>query len=149
MDVIGDLGGVMDIFILIAGVFVCPVTEFSYYMTAFRNLFLARTSDSGIFKTSSKGKKKRGTPGLKRWQSLTSEMKKQFDTHYAINLSYGKWLRLLCMTKTWLTCCFRRKSDLKLLDMYERCEEKFDKMLGIERIFKHLRISHFMVKASK
>ena len=50
LDLIGDLGGVLEVFSLIFGLFVAPIAEHSFTMRAMRKLFLAKTKDRGLFR---------------------------------------------------------------------------------------------------
>ena len=52
MDLIGDLGGVMDIFHHIFGVVLSPISSFAFILKATKMLFHARTSDLEMFKQS-------------------------------------------------------------------------------------------------
>jgi hypothetical protein len=49
LDLIGELGGVIEVFILIFGVVLYPISKFSFFLKATKMLFHARTSDSSMF----------------------------------------------------------------------------------------------------
>ena len=49
MDLIGDLGGVMEVFHVIFGVVLNPISNFAFILKATKMLFYARTSDSEMF----------------------------------------------------------------------------------------------------
>jgi hypothetical protein len=49
MDLIGDIGGVLEVFITIFGILLFPVSEHSFVMKALEKLFLARTLDDSMF----------------------------------------------------------------------------------------------------
>jgi hypothetical protein len=49
LDVIGDLGGVLDVIIFIFGLLLFPISEHSFIMKALQKLFLARTDKEDIF----------------------------------------------------------------------------------------------------
>ena len=51
-----DLGGVMEVIIFVFGIFLFPVSEFSFIMKALQKLYLARTSLT-IFKNDKMVKK--------------------------------------------------------------------------------------------
>ena len=57
LDLIGDLGGVLEIFVLFFNIFVGPISEFSFLLKAIEKLFLAQTKDPSIFKKTSMTKK--------------------------------------------------------------------------------------------
>jgi hypothetical protein len=50
LDLIGDLGGVLEVIIAFFGLFIYPISEFSFFLTALERLFLARTVDKTLFK---------------------------------------------------------------------------------------------------
>jgi hypothetical protein len=45
----GDLGGVLEIFIAIFAIFVVPISEHSFILTALSRLFIARTDEQNLF----------------------------------------------------------------------------------------------------
>ena len=49
MDLLGDLGGVLEILTLVAGFFVLPISEQSFYLKAVSELYLAKTKDKSLF----------------------------------------------------------------------------------------------------
>ena len=46
IDLLGDLGGVLEIFIFVFGVFMYPVSRHSYVLEMISRLFMAKTNDS-------------------------------------------------------------------------------------------------------
>ena len=50
MDLIGDLGGVMEVFEVMFGIFLNPISNFAFILKATKMLFHARTSDSEMFR---------------------------------------------------------------------------------------------------
>lgn len=49
LDLFGDLGGVLEIFIAIFAVFIEPMSEHSFVITAISRLFYARTHVKDLF----------------------------------------------------------------------------------------------------
>ena len=45
VDLIGDLGGVMEVFLFIFGIVLYPISKMSFILKATKMLFHARTSD--------------------------------------------------------------------------------------------------------
>ena len=45
MDLLGELGGVLEVILLLLTLFVGPFTELSYIMKALENLYIVRTKD--------------------------------------------------------------------------------------------------------
>lgn len=50
LDLIGDLGGVIEIFMLLMSFIVSPISQFSFNMEALYTLYVAKTSDANLFK---------------------------------------------------------------------------------------------------
>jgi len=48
LDLLGDLGGVLEIITLIIGFFIYPVSEFSFILKAAKRLYLVRTNDDKL-----------------------------------------------------------------------------------------------------
>jgi hypothetical protein len=42
LDLFGDLGGFVEVLIGIAAVFICPLSEFSFNLSAIKKLYVAR-----------------------------------------------------------------------------------------------------------
>ena len=70
MDLIGDLGGVLEVIIFLFGFFLFPASEFSFVIKALQKLYLARTSQSGLFKND-KMLKKNNKLKFKTMKTLT------------------------------------------------------------------------------
>ena len=49
IDLIGDLGGVLELFALFFGFFIGPFTNYSFVMTSLQNLFVVKTREKGNF----------------------------------------------------------------------------------------------------
>jgi hypothetical protein len=48
-DLLGDLGGVTEVIMIVFGFFLFSISEHSFYLTAFSELFYARTVDEKMF----------------------------------------------------------------------------------------------------
>jgi hypothetical protein len=48
MAMVGDLGGVLEIVLLILGIIFYPISEFSFNISAAKRWFVVRTSEQGI-----------------------------------------------------------------------------------------------------
>ena len=51
LDLIGDLGGVQDIFILVCSIFISPFSEHFFQMKFLRKLYLVKTQRLNVFQT--------------------------------------------------------------------------------------------------
>ena len=54
LDLVGELGGVIEVFIIIFGVLLYPISQFSFILKATKMLFLARSQDKKLFKKKNK-----------------------------------------------------------------------------------------------
>jgi len=50
LDLLGDFGGVTEVIMLCFGFFLYPIAEHSFILKATKRLYLARTSDTTLFK---------------------------------------------------------------------------------------------------
>ena len=57
LDLVGDLGGVLEVILVVFGFFFNRVSEHSYVLTALNKLFLVRTSEPTLFNKLEKKKK--------------------------------------------------------------------------------------------
>ena len=48
-DLLGELGGVMEVMVIIFGLILYPISEHNFYLNAIKKLFFARTDDNDIF----------------------------------------------------------------------------------------------------
>ena len=71
MDLIGDLGGVLDLLVLLAGIFICPISEHSFFLKAFSMLFLAKTHQSELLVKTNLSGSRRIRPIKSRFLSLS------------------------------------------------------------------------------
>lgn len=86
LDLLGDLGGVTEVIMICFGFMIYPISEHSFYMKAFKKLFIAKTSNEKLFiqkKLKSKQQKKDAK------NSKTAEL-----GHKAINVTFGDSTKL-------------------------------------------------------
>ena len=58
LDLLGDLGGVLEVLVFIFGIFLYPISEHSFTMKALSILYLARTEKKNVFSKPIKTQKK-------------------------------------------------------------------------------------------
>ena len=75
MDLVGDIGGVLGVFVSIIGMFVGPISDHSFLINMISNLFLAQTSRSDLFKTDEK-------PTKRKRKHKNKETKQEINTEY-------------------------------------------------------------------
>lgn len=49
LDLLGDLGGVLECFLILFGILLFPIAEFSFYLKIAKRLYFARTRDDNLF----------------------------------------------------------------------------------------------------
>ena len=54
IDALGDLGGIIEITIIVFGIVFLPISRHSFYLKASRFMFFARSKDSNLFVKGSK-----------------------------------------------------------------------------------------------
>ena len=52
LGVLGDLGGIVEVIMIIFGFFLFPISEHSFYLKAARMLYFARTKEQNLFQKS-------------------------------------------------------------------------------------------------
>lgn len=102
LDVIGDLGGVIDIVILLIGFFVFPYSEHNFYLKAIQKMFLARTKNNSIFIQSRKSQLKQKIP----LTYLGTIIQKEASRHKYIRISNLTNFKLYC--HSFLSCFFSK-----------------------------------------
>ena len=55
IDLLGDLGGVLEVIMVVMGAILYPIAEHHYTLQAAKRIFMARTSDPKLFKNTVKG----------------------------------------------------------------------------------------------
>ena len=111
MDLVGDLGGVLEVFLVVFGLILYPVSEHSYVLSALNKLFLVRTSSPSLFKKTKKGKKHVVPVKFKN-----SVMEQEVEMHYIISLSFFKSCNLFFLNR----CCMCSKKNNKLVKLFSK-----------------------------
>ena len=79
VDVIGNLGGVIEMIFVSVGILISPISKHSFITNAIKKLFLANTTDNSLFKKeqSSKYKQTNQAPDI---------VQKQVENHKVIRI---------------------------------------------------------------
>ena len=120
LDLIGDLGGVQDIFILFFAFFISPFSEHFFQMKFLRKLYLVKTQRLNVFQTPvgiplKKSNNKIKFKNLKQQipESIESpDLVKETNLHYPIKVSIWQSLKTLFSP---LFKCSKKDEELKLL----------------------------------
>ena len=92
LDLLGEMGGVLDILVSILGIFLFLITEYSFILKALEKLYLAKTSDRLLFqKFQQKKKNMKKNKFLTMKKVLPESMKntdieKEVANHYPIRI---------------------------------------------------------------
>ena len=70
LDLFGDIGGVVEVILMLTELFVKPIAEHMFLLKAIQKLFLARTTDKNLFA------EKKGDKAQRKFKRKKSEMKK-------------------------------------------------------------------------
>jgi hypothetical protein len=154
LDLVGDLGGVMEIFTLALGIFIFPLSEFSFLLKAISILYLARTEDQGLLEEMEprnkhgKQKSKNLKEGVPETLKGTSAAK-EAGLHKPIKLSFGNSIYLFFLSKfERCSCCLKygAKRTGKMLKLFIEGSERLERELNVERILKILRDVKLVMK---
>ena len=128
LALLGDLGGIHDVFVLIFGIFVFPWSQFSYNLKIFEKLYLVRTTDSTLVmqrvKTNSKKFKtlKTSIPQELESKAVLNEV----ELHHPVKISVWNAVKLFVLKQfAWICCyCSCSKSSTstraRLLKLYDQ-----------------------------
>ena len=115
MDLIGDLGGVVEILLLIFVFFIAPISEHSFKLAVANRLFWAKTKDKKLFRISHEPHHINKATNLKLPDKVLKELNFHRDIHLHISDSiklflYGIFSRCYC--KCLCDKCFSRRKKL-------------------------------------
>jgi hypothetical protein len=112
LDLLGDLGGVLEVFMLVFGLIAFPISEFSFVMKAISILFLARTKDNDLFDkamlVNKKNKHKYKAMKAKMPEELSvAQVREEASIHRPIKLSADNNFKLFMYIRfNSICCCF-------------------------------------------
>ena len=116
MDLLGDLGGVVEVIIGTIGVLLYPISEFSFVFRAIEKLYFAKTKNSKTFK----GQKQDLTP----FKFQKTPFGENVKMHYKIQLDSIDKLKLYFSS---LICCLKCSRRVKVAKkLKEKGEEAID-----------------------
>jgi hypothetical protein len=138
LDLIGDLGGVLEVFIIFFGLIAFPISEFSFVMKAISILFLARTKDNGLFEKAKlvNKKNKHNYMEAKMPEELSvAHVREEMAIHRPIKLnSDSKFMLFMYIRFNSICCCLKDKrvKFQKLKRLYTQGEERLNQELNVE-----------------
>lgn len=158
-DLLGELGGVMEVLVLFFGFFLFPISEHSFYLNAIKKLFFAKTKDDDIFVTKSHAylhskTKKTLEKSLHRRLSISQDNNRysndcEIKSHRYVRLRLLDDLKLFFSNHFQLCfcdCLWNNKSKMQRL--YEKGAGKIEQELDIVQIMNDLRHLKILMKSS-
>lgn len=99
LDLLGDLGGIHDIAIALIGIFVLPMSNFSYILKILEKLYLVKTDDESLMMKKSMQKKNGKSKFKTKNVQLPPEyqntaLAREIESHYPIKLDTCKFIKL-------------------------------------------------------
>ena len=152
LNLVGDLGGVLEVFLVLLGIFIYPMSEFSFYLKAMERLFLAKIKSPDFFINVNPEKKKRNK-NMKHTMPdklKGTEFEVSKELHYPIKLRFFKILKMFCLSK--INCCgspSKRSEGSYLTDLYSKGSERVDVSLSLEKLIKTIRNMKIFLKRQK
>lgn len=108
LGVLGDLGGIIEVIMIIFGFFLFPVSEHSFYLSAGRLLYFARTKDEQMFTKSNDPEltdKLEKYLDPQKFKSANNKLMHEIKKHHIIRLSLWDNARLFMANIMSLFCC--------------------------------------------
>ena len=124
LDLFGDVGGILDIFILLFGIFIFPYSEHSFKLSSAREFFMAKTRDNALFKG--------GNPNFEK-----------FPNYKSVKINVLQSIKVFFGLKFGLSCSSRQR---KLVNFFEESAERFDKNLDLVNLIKLINGLKFLLK---
>ena len=119
LDVLGDLGGIVEIIMIIFGFLLYPVSEHSFYLRASRMLFFARTKEEKIFEKNNNPDEE---DKLEKYMDVSefadgsnSKLVSEIKKHHIIRLSMCDNVKLFIaniINRFCCSCCWNKKKKL-------------------------------------
>ena len=111
MDLIGDLGGVTELFKFLIGLFINPISNFAFVLQASKLLFHARTTDSEMFK------EKTELEPVKNIGNIDEKQLREINKHKEIRINFLDKIKLFLSIKVKLIPhrCFKKKQTFQKL----------------------------------
>lgn len=136
MDILGDLGGIMELIEVILGTLLLPLSEFMFNLDMINHLYKARTRDDKMFE------KKNDECAHIDNKKLSRKTKREIRLHRNIRLSTYDQARLYLVKNCcgFLTCRWKNKD--KLTKLYEEGCDGIDTRLDITAIIANLQLSY-------
>ena len=110
LDLLSDLGGVTEVFMMVIGFFLVPIAEHSFMINAVKGTYLAKTRQENLFEEKDRyhdfqcHKKYVGNDPTQ----IPDDIKQRLDEHKDIHISFCTNLNLFCTNLFCCKCCGRK-----------------------------------------
>lgn len=139
-DLMGDIGGLIEISMLCLGSLLASISEHSFFIKAIQKLFLVNTYDRKLFAEPSKFRKG-GQKLNKERKSIQKHFNKEdqnyLNNHQVIKLSKKQSCKLYFMSL--LGCCFCGRKKNRLWRLYTEGQDRIEKEFDLVKIIKSIR----------
>lgn len=145
-DLLGDLGGVLEMVLVFFGFFINPVAEHSFIFKATNKLYLARTNTPGVFLEKPKWAKSLSKSKLTKQEvpeNAPSWLKQEISKQKPIIVSFHNSLWVYFYQRV---CLFSHNNSMiqspvhkKLVKLFSISQKKIEKNLDILYIIRNLR----------
>jgi hypothetical protein len=151
LDLLGDLGGVLEFILILFSIFLSPISEFSYYLKLAKKLFFARIKSSDTLQQRKALDRRDETEDLESNPIISSRLRKELMIHRKIQIgTFDKVLlffsQLLGPLSPFVFVCWSKHR--KLLHLYKEAQEKVDAQLNVVKIIKNLGSLKILLKNS-
>ena len=146
-DVLGDVGGVLEVITFVFGIILLPVSYHSFILKASSKFFLARTRNDNLFRQKKKSQKEMRKES-KIMESFGSMLEKHVRQNREINISFCDSSRIF-LTRAIHSCCGWKLYDDKMkqyLKLYKSCETKLSNELDVIKIIKFVKGTQILLK---
>jgi hypothetical protein len=159
MDILGDLGGVIEILMIVLGTFLYPISEHSFILKALSKLYMARTRDGQLLHKDKcnhteaehleKDEENDQKGQVKRKRRLSKAEKREIDKHRFIKISIKDSVMLYVseiLGRCFCDFCWSKKKKLQKLKA--QGADKIEGELNIVKIMNYLRNFKVVLKNS-
>lgn len=146
IDLLGDLGGVIEIIMVAFGFIFYPISQHSFVIEATKRLFLANTSDDSLFELEKIDDKKQAK--ILDTSKFPDNKRHTYCKHRHISISMHDSCCLFCSNKLgWLfpSCCWQNHD--KLSKLYRTSEDRIETELDIIKVMRNIRMQRILLKS--
>ena len=131
MSIVGDLGGVHELFFSVTSSGYAYISFHSFILKALKKMYLGSTEDKDLFVSKK----------TKKFKTMKAKPPKYIESsshlnHYPIKLSRCNSIRLFLLNRFCCLCCCKKGRNGRLMRLFEQGEERLNTDFSIDRIVK-------------